>query len=581
MPGVYPVVDSSDLVSTLEGGAGILAIVGLGTGVLEPKKLHHVTPNAGILNRLFIPGSEILTAAKLAINPSGQVPGASHLYLVTANPATKASTILQDGSSADAITLTSHGYGLAFNGIEVVVDDVAKEVTLTYGTGAEKVTEIFSYGTGADSLAALVAKINDTSALVVAALIAAGDDTLDTITATAFTGGTDGITGATPASITLKDETPATALDVITLTTKGLGTGQNSMDCTIDDTAKTLKVILGDTEETFTYGTGAGALQALVALINATSGLVTAVFIEGGTETLADLAAAPFTGGAAVSAPTLADWTDCLDQLGGTNVNLVMVATPLQTVQVALADHCEVNKRIGFCGYSLQTGWQVTNTRATNISNLQARATALGSPAVLFSGVGTDDLASYLSVAKYAGIAAGVAPSVPLNNKDLQTSVIEAELSIEEAEDLLAAGVSPPFRRLNPNRPGFVIADGLSTYTADDNLYNRIISVRRAADGMNQDIIYELENYLGSEATEVMIGRVISAVDRRLSRAMLASSSLRIANYDRNAISATFESTVLKVYYSFEPIQPIRFIVPIASLKATVIEQTIEIPLGQ
>lgn len=474
LPGVYPIVDSSDLVVSQEGAQGILAIIGLGTGIFAPKTVQRVTPNFGILSRQYVAGSEILQAAKFAINPSGQVPGASQLYLMTVNAATQSVKTLVDttGSPVNVITLTSIAYGVAFNGIAVAVDNTNREVTITFGSGAETVTEIHTYDTGSGALAALVAKINDESGLVTAALLAAGNETLATISATAFASGADG-------------------------------------------------------------------------------------------------------------AATDQDYLDCLNQLAATNVNIVMVASSDLQVQIALADHCETLKRIGFCGMDLQTGWQNTGTRATNITAIKNRAAAIGSPAVLNSGIGTDGFASYLSVAKYAGIAAGVSPSVPLNNKDLQTIEVEADLGIEEVEDLLSNGVSPPFRRRNPNRPGFVIADGLSTYTADDNLYNRILSVRRAADGMNLDIVYELEGYLGNEATEVTVGRVINAVDRRLRKATLPSSSLRIAAYDRNAISATFEATVLKVFYSFEPVQPIRFIVPIASLKATLIEQTIEIPLGQ
>lgn len=129
-------------------------------------------------------------------------------------------------------------------------------------------------------------------------------------------------------------------------------------------------------------------------------------------------------------------------------------------------------------------------------------------------------------------------------------------------------------------RPGFVIGDGLSTYTADDNLFNRIISVRRGALAMEEDIANELEQFLGLEGVEFVIARAMSAVDRRLRRATRRDVSVRIADYNPAAIRAEFASTVLKIYYSFEPIQPIRFIVPIGSLKPTIIERSFEIPIG-
>jgi hypothetical protein len=469
LPKVIPVIDASELVAALEGATGILAIIGTGTGLIAPKTFHQVAATSGTLNRQYVEGSDVLTAARLAINPSGQVPGASQLRIITPNLATQPSLTLQDttGTPVNVITLTAHGYGTEFHNIKVAVDNTAKEVTITYKT----TTEIHTYGVGAGALAALVAKINDRSGLVTAALLAAGNETLATISATALAGAVNG--------------TPSTQ-----------------------------------------------------------------------------------------------DWTDCLDEVARHNVNLVLALDSTLTIQQLLVAHCQLYQRIGFCGYSLQTGWNNAGTRATNLGNLKTRAAALGSPNVMFSGIGTDGFASYLSVAKYAGIAAGIPPSVPLNNKDLQTTTVEADLFIEEAEDLLLAGVSPPYRRLNPERPGFVISDGLSTYTGDDNLFNRIISVRRAAYGMMNEIVNELEQFLGQEAIEVVVGRVITTVDRMLQQATKRDAAIRIQAYDRASISATFEGTVLRVYYSFFPVQPIRFIVPIASLRATIIEQVIEIPVA-
>ncbi len=469
LPQVIPVLDASSLLSAEQGAQGILAIIGRGTGLIKPKTLVRVDVTSGEIDRLLVPGSEILQAAHFAISPSRQVPGVSELRLITVNPAVQSAKTLQDttGSPVNVITLTSLGYGAKFNGITVQVDNTAKVVTLKL----DLVTETFSYGTGAGSLAALVALINARSGLVSAALLAAGNETLATIAATALTGGSDG-------------------------------------------------------------------------------------------------------------SPVTQDFTDVFNILAQNEVNLVCLIDSSLTNQTMLADHCEAMRRTGFCGYTTQTGWTVAGTRVTNIGNLKTRAGQIGSDAVHFNGIGSDGQPSYISIAKYAGIVAGIDPSVPWNNKDLAAVSVETDLTIDEVSDLLDNGVAPPFRRLNPNRPGWVISDGISTWTADDNLFHRIGSVRRGALAMERDIVMEVDQFLGQEATEVTIGRAVTAVNRRLQLATQPGQSVRIVSFDANATRAEFSSTVLRIFYTFTPILPIRFVVPIGSLKPTTITRTIEIPLG-
>jgi len=443
--------------------------VGLGTGLIKPKTLVAVDTITGALERQLVAGSEILKAARFAIAPNNETPGVTELRLLTVNPATQSTKILVDTtvSPVNVITLTSRGWGIKFNSITVAVDNTAKEVTIKL----DNAVEIFTYATGAGTLAALVAAINARSILVSALLLAAGNETLATIAASAMTDATDG-----------------------TVTNQ--------------------------------------------------------------------------------------DWIDVFDILVRNQINLVCVIDASSTVQLQLVEHCALNRRIGFCGYTLQTGWEVAATRATNIGALKTRAAALASSNVLFWGVGTDNEPSYISVAKVAGISAGNDPSVPLNNRDLGTSTVETDFSVEDAEDCLDHGVSVPFRRINVNRPGFVVADGVSSFSGNDNLFDRLITVRRGAYAMEEDIRNEVEQFLGMEATEVTVGRVVSAVNRRLERALRRDVSVRIAGFDSKFTRAIFESTVLRIFYSFQPIMPIRFIVPIGTLKPTIIERTFEIPLG-
>ena len=470
LPQVIPILDGSELVSVQQGAQNILCLIGTATGLIKPKTLTAINPTTGVLERLLVPGSELLKAARLAINPSAAVAGAAQLRLITTNPATQSSVTLQDkaGTPANVVKLISNGWGAKFNDITVEVDDVAREVTLVL----DDATEIFTYGTGAGSLQSLVDSINERSVIVTATLVAAGDETLAKIaTAQKLTGGTDGT-------------------------------------------------------------------------------------------------------------PTSQDMTDVFAVLDQHRVNIVCLIDPDLADQMQLVAHVESKRRIGFCGHSLQTGWGTAATRATNLANLTTRAAALSSKKVLFNGIGIDGLASYISVAKWAGIAAGTDPSVPLNNKDLRAITAEVDLSVSEIENLLSKGVAIPVRRLNQVAPGFMIADGPSTYTANHNLADRLISVQRGALAMEDDIVNEIEQFLGQEATQAITGRIVSAVNRRLTRALEPNVPVRIAGFDPTQTSATFESTILRVFYSFEPVQPVRFIVAIGSLKPTVINRVLEIPLG-
>jgi hypothetical protein len=348
------------------------------------------------------------------------------------------------------------------------------------------------------------------------------------------------------------------------------------MTISVDATAKTVTFVLDLVTEVYTYVDN--GMQVLVDLINDRSSLVSAVLVAEGVPV--DVAATNFTGGA-VGTTTNQNWLDAFDALDANDIDLELLVSPDPVIQSLWGEHLDNDKRFGFTGYGSTNTWNTFNNRQTSITNLLNAAANLGSRQVVFAGVGTDDEPSYVSTAaKYAGIAAGMDPPNPVTNKDLSTITVEADLADPEIEALLLGGVAPPMRRRNRQRPGFVCSRSLTTWTADDNLFNREFSVGRGARAIEREIKNQLEQYVGKAGEVAIVGRAVATVDRVLAFATRSDVSARIVSYDRKAIKGVLEGTVLKIFYTFVPILPINFPFAIGALLPTVITKTVELNLA-
>lgn len=184
IPGVFSIVDATDLVDPPSFPTGRIAIVGEATGQLEPGVPHQVVASPSNITSLLQP-SDLRTAALMALSPSPELSGTPELWLVPVNPATHASIDIESGGATKLFTLTSAGYGAKYNQTKVKYVTSSARLTIQLDT----VVEAYAFTAGPNAIANLVANINTYSNLVVATWVAEG--TPKEIAFTDFSGGLD------------------------------------------------------------------------------------------------------------------------------------------------------------------------------------------------------------------------------------------------------------------------------------------------------------------------------------------------------------------------------------------------------
>lgn len=161
-PGAYSTVDTNRSVHSGTEATKIIAIIGECDGG-EPGVVQYFT-SASAAKRVLRSG-DLLTAAMLAWAPSTNLPGASILACVRANPATQGSHTLLADLDAPAITLTAKDYGIHDYKVKVSVEGSLATVSLTDGETLEVSGELATND-------AIVAWINANSRICTAEKVA-------------------------------------------------------------------------------------------------------------------------------------------------------------------------------------------------------------------------------------------------------------------------------------------------------------------------------------------------------------------------------------------------------------------------
>ena len=132
-PATASVVDDSGLANKNLSVGNVVALIGTSVGGQPNTALRFGNPSQA---KAVLRDGELLTAVMKAFDPSSQTGGPSEVVAVRVNPATQASLVLLDGSSAPAIDLVSTDYGLYTNQIKVKVEagsTSGKKVTVQFG----------------------------------------------------------------------------------------------------------------------------------------------------------------------------------------------------------------------------------------------------------------------------------------------------------------------------------------------------------------------------------------------------------------------------------------------------------------
>lgn len=387
----------------------------------------------------------------------------------------------------------------------------------------------------------------------------------------------------TPATASTKKIVSVTPADLVTFTSLGWGTKFNGITVAHDASLKKVTFVLPLTggrnlTEVYVYTT----MADLVAQVNGRSTLCTAVLNLEGTGVT--YAAAAMTGGTEPAA-VAADWTDSIAALATLRVNIIHLATADTTVMAAAQAYISNHRARLFTGSATTRNWNGASNRASAITAIKAEIAAINDIRVMHVGIGADGYAGYLSSARHAALASCLEPSVPMTQKQLGFASLEARLDLYTevggVDGLLLAGCAPPVP--DPNSPStFIVSRGLSTWSGDDNLYNREHSVLAAVDGIRDTLEDQLQGYLGGEGTPGVLGRIRERVESILREAKKPTSAIRINDYDPDSIVVTFTSdTVARVTCKITPIPPINFIAVTLNLQRTDITITTDVNLSQ
>jgi len=180
-PGVSSHINAEALDAVEQGPTGIVAILGIGAGFLEPKKVTSLPLALGSPARMIAP-SDLLEAAKFAVRPFQDLDRAvAQVLVVPVTPATHSQLELMAGASV-TLTLISAGWGLKMN--ELVASVVGTRLTIKFATA--NIVEVYDQTGTVEELAAA---IKARSAIVQATFGTEG--AIDPLPETAFTGGTE------------------------------------------------------------------------------------------------------------------------------------------------------------------------------------------------------------------------------------------------------------------------------------------------------------------------------------------------------------------------------------------------------
>lgn len=539
-------IDSSALARAPLGGGAVVVILGEMQGLVPPKTVKLVGAPSTAMSLLHPNSEEARLAAQLVFDPSpgSDTPGASLVYLLPVNPATRATKTL-----SGVLRLDSYLYGLPANQVKVKVaaGTTGKKITVGYGTNEE----VF------DNLTKSSFQIQYTGAGSAATM------TIDVSAATHLL--TTVCTGATADNLSLDllaYDTIQELVDAIAATGKYTVTvlAENPNDSTMQlDTVTTQNI------RTAAY-TATSDLQAIVDAL-AGSGYVQATRVVDAGAVPANTAAFEYLSGGGNGVTTTADWQEALDLLKTMDTNILLALTSDASLHSMVESHCSLMsgpdgklERRGFVGGALQN-WAAEANRTTAIGVLKAAIKLLNSDRLMHACLGskhydpngkTKLYPAYITAAMYAGIAAGGFPIQPLTRKYLRCLGLEVELRSEEVRELINANGAPPMPDL-VHGAGFVISRQVTTWGKDVDLYRIEYSVGQGADYIAREVRKRHEDLVGKPGTADLDQTALNVTNAVLEQALREGI---VRSYDKKKTMLRVEGTVRYIDYSAEPILP-------------------------
>lgn len=273
-------------------------------------------------------------------------------------------------------------------------------------------------------------------------------------------------------------------------------------------------------------------------------------------------------GGVKGTAP--ASWSTYFEQLKKEFSDILVVLSDDVSIQMEAAAHIgnmetRGQKQMLFTGGAVGESVKDIKQRANSLNTSRA---VCAYPGILIKNGSMARLVpSYFTGALLAGRVCGVPHSEPITFDSVGVLGLERDLIAgdPEVDELLTSGVCT-LEKVPTG--GFRIAQGITTYTSDNNILYREISVRRSADNLSSTMTRNLEQeFVGKRGLKASILSIRNKAIETLDKAV---SNGDIISY-RN-VKVKFSGTIVEVEYEAAPVTPINFILITSRFAPTEIE---------
>ncbi len=321
--------------------------------------------------------------------------------------------------------------------------------------------------------------------------------------------------------------------------------------------------------------------QAMVDWVNDNSAWLTAAYVAGATDSVANISDTYMTGGS--DGTTLqADWDAALELLQVEDTPLVTCVSYDPSVWASLSTHVDYmstvgkKERRGFCGgfatvdgYTTGLGkWANTVQIAASVEQMLTYATELNSDRMYYVGPGfiaydenglRTTYPGSIAAALVAGIAAGVDVAEPLTHKNIKVLGLEYNLAWGDLDSLLDGGVLP--LEYDPAY-GYRVCQSISTWLVNDNYYRRELSVGRTGDYVARQVRDRLEqDFVGKKGTSTTLNSIknatLSTLDLMYKADLLAGDS---NNPPYKNVQVRLDGDICYVEFECSPVIPINYI---------------------
>lgn len=274
------------------------------------------------------------------------------------------------------------------------------------------------------------------------------------------------------------------------------------------------------------------------------------------TGEVTDIPLTNLRGGVKGTAPT--SWSPYFEQLKKEFSDILVVLSDDVSIQMEAAAHIgnmetRGQKQMMFTGGAVGESVKEIRQRANSLNT--SRAVCAYPGIMIKSGNLTRLVPSYFTGALLAGRVCGVSHAEPITFDSVGVLGLERELIAgdPEVDELISSGVCTLERVPNG---GFRIAQGITTYTSDNNVLYREISVRRSADNLSSTMTRNLEEeFVGKKGVRSSILAIRNKAIEILDKAVADEE----INAYRN-VKVKFSGTVVEVEFEAAAVTPINFI---------------------